>query len=49
MAKNLGHQNHVAAGFHKRRANASAALVQLRNENKVKTEGERRAMKYAAK
>ncbi len=30
-------------------ANASAALVQLRNENKVKTEGERRAMKYAAK
>jgi len=27
MAKNLGHQNHVAAGFHKRRANASAALM----------------------
>ncbi len=29
--------------------NASVALVQLRNENKVKTEGERRGMKYAAK
>ena len=30
-------------------ANAIAALVELRNENKVKTEGERRGMKYAAK
>lgn len=29
--------------------NASAALTELRNENKVKTEGERRGMKYAAK
>mgnify|MGYP000001558137 FL=1 len=30
-------------------ANASAALAELRGENKVKTEGERRGMKYAAK
>lgn len=29
--------------------NASAALTDLRNENKVKTEGEKRGMKYAAK
>lgn len=29
--------------------NASVALAGLRNDNKVKTEGERRAMKYAAK
>lgn len=28
---------------------ASVALTELRNENKVKTEGERRGMKYAAK
>ena len=30
-------------------ANASAALAELRGENKVKTEGERRGMKYVAK
>ncbi len=30
-------------------ANASAALAELRADNKVKTEGERRGMKYAAK
>ena len=30
-------------------ANASAALRELRFENKVKTEGELRGMKYAAK
>ena len=29
--------------------NASAALAELRAANKVKTEGERRGMKYAAK
>lgn len=30
-------------------ANASGALSELRTANKVKTEGEKRAMKYAAK
>lgn len=30
-------------------ANASAALTELRNANKVKTEGEKRGMKYAVK
>ena len=30
-------------------ANASVALRELRGEGKVKTEGERRGMKYAAK